>query len=366
MALQMGIVGLPNVGKSTLLNALTHTHAEASNYPFCTIDKNIGVATVEDPRLARLAELLAPQETIPAAIRFVDIAGLVRGASKGEGLGNQFLGHIREVDALVHVVRCFEHERVVHVDGSIDPLRDLEIVETELLLADLDAVERHRAKVLARGKANPRQAESEVAVLDRLIADLRRGEPLRRVGLAADEVEKARELFLLTLKPLVVVANVAEDDPGGTAPAVERLRSGLRGESLLPLAVSLEEEIAQLDPGERAGMLADLGLPGRGIDRLLNISRALLRLITFYTTANEKLQAWLIPEGTKAPVAAGRIHTDMEHGFIRMEVFHLEDVEELRTRAELHRHGRIHVEGKEYVLRDGDICHILFHAPQGG
>jgi ribosome-binding ATPase len=362
MALQMGIVGLPNVGKSSLLNALTHAHAESSNYPFCTIDKNVGVAAIDDPRLARLAELLTPQETIPAAIRFVDIAGLVRGASKGEGLGNQFLGHIREVDALVHVVRCFDHERVVHVDGSVDPLRDLEIVETELLLADLDTVDKHRAKILSRAKGNPRQVEAEIAVVDRLIGELRRGEPLRRMELAPEEEEKARELFLLTLKPLVVVANVAEDDPTGCAPAVDRLRSGLRGESLLPLAVSLEEEIAHLDADDRAGMLSDLGLPGRGIDRLLEISRVLLRLITFYTTANEKLQAWLIPEGMKAPTAAGRIHTDMERGFIRMEVFHLEDLEAMRTRAELHRHGKIRVEGKDYTVRDGDICHILFHA----
>ena len=360
MALQMGIVGLPNVGKSTLLNALSHAHAEASNYPFCTIDQNVGVAPIDDPRLARIAELLQPEETILSSIRFVDIAGLVRGASKGEGLGNQFLGHIREVDAVVHVVRCYEDERVVHVDGSVDPVRDFEIVETELLLADLDTAVRHRKKVRSAAKSKPKQAESELAALDSLIGRLGEGLSLRRLDLKPEETEKARELCLLTLKPSFILANVAEDDPMGESPCVGRLGDHLQTEPLLPLAVSLEEELSRLSCEEREEFLKDLGLPARGLDRLLEVSCDLLNLITFYTTANDKLQAWLIPAGMKAPQAAGRIHTDMEQGFIRAEVFKPEDLEELRSRAELLKHGRIRSEGKEYVITDGDICHVLF------
>lgn len=360
MALQMGIVGLPNVGKSTLLNALSHAHAEASNYPFCTIEQNVGVAPIDDPRLARLAELLEPEETILSSIRFVDIAGLVKGASKGEGLGNQFLGHIREVDAVVHVIRCFEDERVVHVDGDVDPGRDLGIVETELLLADLGTTEKHRKKVQTAGKSNPKQAAVELALVDRLIERLGEGTLLRRLELTSDELEKARELCLLTLKPAVILANVAEDDPGGDSPHVAKLRECLHGEPLLPLSVSLEEELSRLSCDEREEFLKDLGLPGRGLERLLDVSRELLNLITFYTTANEKLQAWLIPSGMKAPQAAGRIHTDMEQGFIRVEVFRPDDLEALGSRAELQSHGKIRVEGKDYVVEDGDICHFLF------
>jgi ribosome-binding ATPase len=362
MSLQMGIIGLPNVGKSTLLNGLTHAHAEASNYPFCTIDRNVGAAPIDDPRLARLAQILKPAETILASIRFTDIAGLVRGASKGEGLGNQFLGHIREADALVHVVRCFEDEKVIHIDGGIDPVRDFEVIDAELMLADLDTVARHRTKINHAAKGNPKQAAADLAVAEALIERLKRGVPLRRVERSGEESQMTRELFLLSAKPMMVVANVAEDDPEGISPAVARLRSALNGEPLLPLPVRLEEEVGQLDPAERDLFLRDLGLPGRGLDRLLPISRDLLHLITFYTTANEKLQAWLIPRGTKAPRAAGRVHSDMETGFIRMEVVRLEDLEEFPTRAELHKHGRMRIEGKEYEIQDGDVCHVLFHA----
>lgn len=360
MALQMGIVGLPNVGKSTLLNALTHAHAEASNYPFCTIDKNIGTAPVEDPRLARLAELLEPEETILASIQFVDIAGLVSGASKGEGLGNQFLGHIREVDAVVQIIRCFEAEQVVHVDGSVDPVRDFEIVETELLLADLQTTRRHRSKVRSGSKGNPKGAAAELEVCEHLIDRLGEGVVLRRLELREEEAAKAEELCLLTRKPLLVVANVAEDDPNGESELVARLTQALHGEPVLCLSVSLEEELSRLAPEERDEFLRDLGLPGKGLDRLLTTSRDLLNLLTFYTTAHEKLQAWLIPAGTTAPRAAGRIHSDMSEGFIRVEVFKLADLEEHRTRAELHRHGRIRTEGKEYLIEDGDVCHFLF------
>ncbi|MDM7913709.1 MAG: redox-regulated ATPase YchF [Candidatus Eisenbacteria bacterium] len=360
MSLQMGIVGLPNVGKSTLLNALTRAHAEASNYPFCTIDKNVGAASIDDPLLERLAARLHPKEVLPASIQFVDIAGLVRGASKGEGLGNQFLGHVREVDALVHVVRCFDDGSIVHVEGSIDPVRDVELVETELLLADLDAVERHRRKVEHAAKGNPKKAAADLDALERLAEDLKRATPLRHRSLEAEEAEKVRELSLLSAKPVVFLANVSEDDPRGEGPAVRRLRERVHGEPILPLAIRIEEEMAQLDEPDRLAFLADLGLPAKGLDRLLEISRELLDLITFYTSAHEKLQAWLLPRGTKAPRAAGRIHTDMEKGFIRVEVFQPDDLETFGTRAELHKHGRLRVEGREYEIRDRDICHFLF------
>jgi len=361
MALKLGIIGMPNVGKSTLLNALTHAHAEASNYPFCTIEKNVGVVAIEDPHLRALAEALQPKEVTPATIEFVDIAGLVRGASRGEGLGNKFLGYIRDVDAVVHVVRCFADENVAHVDGRIDPVADLEIVEAELLLSDLESLERLREREQRAAKANPKEAHAALERIEALEVTVKRGIPLRRVKLDAAQREWAREYGLLSIKPTVIVANVDEGDMGGAA--IEKLRAVAGPDAqALAISVKIEEELAELAAEERAAFLQELGLEGSGLQRLVQLGRQLLHLITFYTIAHEKLRAWLIPEGTPAPKAAGRIHTDMERGFIRMEVMTVADVLEHRTRAALHQHGLIRTEGHDYRVREGDICQILFHA----
>jgi ribosome-binding ATPase YchF (GTP1/OBG family) len=386
VSLQVGIIGMPNVGKSTLLNALTHAHAEASNYPFCTIEKNVGVTSIEDRRLRDLATRLEPQEVVPATIQFVDIAGLVRGASRGEGLGNKFLGHIREADALVHVVRSFEDEQIVHVDGKIDPVRDLEIVHAELLLADLETVERHGEKLRKQAKGNPKEVEEALAHLEVLATALKEGRPAASLippdaaAAASDRpthggrgqaepvrgpeppaVALARELFLLSLKPTLIVLNLDEGHAGESDPQVEALRRAA-GTEVLPMAVRMEEELSRLSPEERAALRAELELPGDPLPDLVERGRRLLGLITFYTVANDKLRAWLVPAGTSAPKAAGRIHTDMERGFIRAEVFSPDDLLAHGSRAELHKHGLIRVEGKEYLIRDGDVVQILFQA----
>ncbi len=360
MSLSLGIIGMPNVGKSTLLNALTHAHAEASNYPFCTIEKNVGVVAIDDANLAALAAALEPQEVTPATIEFVDIAGLVRGASRGEGLGNKFLGHIRNVDAVVHVVRCFADENVAHVDGRVDPVADLEVVEAELLLADLEGLERIRDREEKQAKANPKEAAVTLERVAALATAVKRGVPLRRLALDGTQREWAREYGLLSIKPAVIVANVEESDPSGAA-WVEQLRATAGAETaVLPISVKIEEELSQLDPAERETFARDLGLEGSGLQRLVRVGRELLHLITFYTIAHEKLRAWLIPHGTPAPQAAGKIHSDMERGFIRMEVMTVADVLEHRSRAALHKHGLIRTEGREYIVQEGDICQILF------
>ncbi len=361
MSLQIGIIGMPNVGKSTLLNALTHAGAEASNYPFCTIEKNVGVVTVEDPNQEALARVLEPKEVIPAHIEFVDIAGLVRGASRGEGLGNKFLGHVRGVDAIAHVVRCFRDENVAHVDGRIDPLDDLEIVDTELLLADLEGLQRFREKTEKGGKANPREAQADLIRIDRMIDVVKQGQPLRSMDLGEEERSWAREFGLLSAKPTMVIANVGEDDFGGGGWVAKLTETLGAGTPVLPVSVKIEEELSQLPPEEREAFIAELGLEGSGLQRVVQAGRRLLRLVTFYTIANEKLQAWFVADGTTAPRAAGKIHSDMERGFIRMETMSVADLLAHGSRAELHKHGLIRTEGREYVVREGDVCQILFN-----
>ncbi|MFH1841655.1 MAG: redox-regulated ATPase YchF [bacterium] len=359
MSLNIGIIGLPNVGKSTLLNALTRAGAEASNYPFCTIEKNVGVTPVPDPDLVRLERILEPEEAVPTTVQFVDIAGLVAGASQGEGLGNQFLGHIREVDAVLHVVRCFEDENVAHVSGAPDPERDVQIVETELLLADLATAERHLenwGKLVRVGEAG----KDEQAAFQRAKELLEAGTMISGTDLTDKELAILAEARFLTAKPSLFLANCGEDDPRGEGPLPTALKVLKGAERVVNAAVGIEEEIAQLPAAEQQEFLADLGLAETALNQVITSSYRLLGLITFYTIANNKLRAWQLPSGHTAPQAAGKIHSDMERGFIRAEVMPLIDLLRLGSRHALQEQGLIKTVGRDYVVQDRDVVQVHF------
>jgi GTP-binding protein YchF len=363
MGFNCGIIGLPNVGKSTIFNALTAGHAPTAPYPFCTIDKNVGVVEVPDSRLQKLIELFKPKEIIPTILQFVDIAGLVKGASRGEGLGNKFLSHIRVVDAVAHVVRCFENENIAHVHGKVDPVVDVEVVETELILADLETLSRRREKARKMSKSGDKKLVQELKLLDHVADELNKGQAVRRISLSEEESEMITPLDLLTTKPTLFVANMGEDNSETQDNILEKLSAfaSARSIPLVKISGAVEAELAELSPEEREEFIRELGLELSGLDQLILKGYEILDLITFYTVVGDKIGAWTIKKNTPASKAAGKIHTDMEKGFIKAEVISFETLINEGSEQSARSKGLVRIEGHDYQVKDGDVIHFRFN-----
>ena len=363
MNLKCGIVGLPNVGKSTLFNALSNAGAESANFPFCTIDPNVGIVQVPDKRLDHLAGLVQPKQTLPATIEFVDIAGLVKGASEGKGKGNAFLSHIREVDLIVHVVRCFDDDDIIHVEGSVDPERDIRIIEDELILKDLEAVEKRFDNLRKQAKTGDKKLIAQAAVLERLVAHLQEGLTARSFKAEPEERDLYKDLFLLSAKPVLYACNVGEDEINSGNEYVETVQkiADQYGDNLVIFCAKIEAEIAELEPDEKDQFLDELGVDRSGLDRLIRAAYENLGLITYFTAGPKEVRAWTIRNGTKAPQAAGVIHTDFERGFIRAETIAYKDYAELKSEKAAKEAGKMRQEGKEYVVKDGDVMLFRFN-----